>query len=299
MYSAATVVEQIRGYLDYCRIEKGLAKNSLDAYQRDLQKLGEFSVAECGGRTPGAEQLGLYLDTLYRSGLSSRSIARHVTTLRNFYRFLLRQGSIQADPTAFLSAPKHWSTLPKYLSLKQIEGLLAAPPQDKPTGLRDRAMLELLYAAGLRVSELCQLELSDLNLELGVLRVTGKGGRQRLVPAGRSALAAVQEYVTSARPALLRGRGSRYLFVTSRGDRLTRQAFWKLLINWGKKAGIFHGLTPHVLRHTFATHLLEGGADLRSVQTMLGHADISTTQIYTHVLRSRLKQTVEEHHPRA
>jgi len=160
-------------------------------------------------------------------------------------------------------------------------------------------MLELLYAAGLRVSELCQLELSDLNRDLGVLRVAGKGGRQRLVPVGKSALAAVERYLNEARPALLRGRGSRYLFVTARGTRLTRQAFWKLLLGYGKRAGIFHGLTPHVLRHTFATHLLEGGADLRSVQTMLGHADISTTQIYTHVLRSRLKRTVEEHHPRA
>ena len=160
-------------------------------------------------------------------------------------------------------------------------------------------MLELLYAAGLRVSELCQLELSDLNLELGVLRVTGKGGRQRLVPVGKSALAAVSHYLGTSRPKLLRGRGSQYLFVTSRGGRLTRQAFWKLLVLHGKKAGIFHGLTPHAIRHTFATHLLEGGADLRSVQTMLGHADISTTQIYTHVLRSRLRTTVEEHHPRA
>jgi integrase/recombinase XerD len=160
-------------------------------------------------------------------------------------------------------------------------------------------MLELLYASGLRVSELCQLELSDLNQELGVLRVTGKGGRQRMVPVGKSALAAVSGYLERGRASLLQGRGSRYLFVTSQGDRLTRQGFWKLLAVHGRKAGIFHGLTPHVIRHTFATHLLEGGADLRSLQTMLGHADISTTQIYTHVLRSRLKKTVEEHHPRA
>jgi len=212
---------------------------------------------------------------------------------------LLREGTIQGDPTAHLATPKQWSKLPKYLNLEQINRLVTSPEGSKPTGVRDRAMLELLYAAGLRVSELCQLELSDLNLELGVLRVTGKGGRQRLVPVGKSALAAVREYLETARPGLLRGRGSRYLFVTSRGGKLTRQAFWKLLAVHGRKVGIFRGLTPHVIRHTFATHLLEGGADLRSVQTMLGHADISTTQIYTHVLRSRLKKTVEEHHPRA
>ena len=240
-----------------------------------------------------------YLDSLYRAGLASRSIARHLATIRNYYSFLLRQGTIQSDPTAHLATPKQWSKLPKYLNLEQINRLVISPEGTKPTGVRDRAMLELLYAAGLRVSELCQLELSDLNLELGVLRVTGKGGRQRLVPVGKSALAAVHEYLETARPGLLRGRGSRYLFVTSRGGRLTRQAFWKLLAVHGRKAGIFRGLTPHVIRHTFATHLLEGGADLRSVQTMLGHADISTTQIYTHVLRSRLKKTVEEHHPRA
>jgi integrase/recombinase XerD len=160
-------------------------------------------------------------------------------------------------------------------------------------------MFELLYATGLRVSELCQVELSDLNLELGVLRVMGKGGRQRVVPVGRYALAAIASYLESSRPHLLRGRGCRYLFVTARGDRMTRQAFWRLLIANGKKAGIFRRLTPHVLRHSFATHLLEGGADLRSVQTLLGHADISTTQIYTHVLRTRLRKTVDEHHPRA
>jgi integrase/recombinase XerD len=299
MIPAVAMRDQIGAFLDYCRIEKGLAKNSLDAYGRDLARFAEYVSSRGWGEAPGLEALGEYVDSLYQAGLSSRSIARHITTLRNFYRFLLQQGALQTDPASLLAAPRQWSTLPKYLNLQQIEALFAAPPADKPTGIRDRAMLELLYAAGLRVSELCQLELSDLNRDLGVLRVAGKGGRQRLVPVGKSALAAVERYLNEARPALLRGRGSRYLFVTARGTRLTRQAFWKLLLGYGKRAGIFHGLTPHVLRHTFATHLLEGGADLRSVQTMLGHADISTTQIYTHVLRSRLKRTVEEHHPRA
>jgi integrase/recombinase XerD len=299
MPHAESFSDDVRTFLDYCRIEKGLAQNSLEAYRRDLDKFNSFSELESPGQVPGTEKLGKYLDSLYGSGLASRSIARHLTTLRGFYGFMLREGRIDADPTAFLASPKQWSSLPKYLNLSEIDRLIAAPQGSKPTGIRDRAMLELLYAAGLRVSELCQLELSDLNLELGVLRVTGKGGKQRIVPVGKAAIAAVTAYLENGRPNLLRGRGSRYLFVTARGGRLTRQAFWKLLVCLGKKAGIFRGLTPHVVRHTFATHLLEGGADLRSVQTMLGHADISTTQIYTHVLRSRLKKTVEEHHPRA
>ena len=295
MQSDAPLPAAIRDFLDYCRMEKGLSANTLDAYSRDLEKFRSYA----GAWMPDGEGVRLYLDSLYRSGLASRSIARYLTTLHNFYGFLLREGRIGDDPTTFLVSPKQWTNLPKYLNLGQIDRLIATPQSGKLTGIRDRAMLELLYAAGLRVSELCQLELSDLNPDMGVLRVTGKGGKQRLVPVGKSALRAAREYLENARPGLLRGRGSRYLFVTARGDKLTRQAFWKLLAGHGRKAGIFHGLTPHVVRHTFATHLLEGGADLRSVQTMLGHADISTTQIYTHVLRSRLKKTVEEHHPRA
>jgi integrase/recombinase XerD len=192
-----------------------------------------------------------------------------------------------------------WQKLPKRLSLEDIEKLLSAPDPSKPLGLRDRAMLELLFASGPRVSELCGLQLRDIDLQLGVLRLTGKGNKQRLVPVGKSALAAVDHYLRSARGVLLKGKDSRCLFVTSRGGPLTRQAFWKLLAAYGRKAGIGQPLTPHLLRHSFATHLLERGADLRSVQTMLGHADISTTQIYTHVLRSRLRQTVDRHHPRA
>src|SRR4029077_14985842 len=177
--------------------------------------------------------------------------------------------------------------------------IIEAPDTSRPNGLRDRAMMELLYASGLRVSELCKVGVSDLNLELGVLRTTGKGNKQRLVPVGKAAILAVRAYIESGRSGLLKGRASKYLFITARGGCMTRQGFWKHLGAYGKKAGIFHGLTPHVLRHSFATHLLEGGADLRSVQIMLGHADISTTQIYTHVMRSRLRDTVEKHHPRA
>jgi integrase/recombinase XerD len=300
MSDAVPFRAEILAFLDYCRIEKGLSFNSVDAYSRDLARFASFFAQETGRRDlPGPEELRRYLDSLYRSGLESRSIARHLTTLRGFSTFLLREGRIAADPTASLALPRRWSNLPKYLGLSEINRLLEAPDLTKPTGARDRAMLELLYATGLRVTELCELQLSDINGDLGVIRVTGKGNRQRLVPAGRAALAAVASYRDGARVTLLRGRASKYLFVTARGTRLTRQAFWKLLAGYGRKVGIFQRLTPHVLRHSFATHLLEGGADLRSVQTMLGHADISTTQIYTHVMRSRLRKTVDEHHPRA
>lgn len=299
MQNAAPFAGELASFLDYCRIEKGLAENSLAAYRRDLRRFLDYHHAASGGAPVGEADLGGYLDSLYRDGLASRSIARHLSTLRRFYSFLLREGAVASDPTELLPTPKQWSNLPKYLNTDQIDKLIAAAEGPKATQVRDRAMLELLYASGLRVSELCSLELSDINLEFGVLRVTGKGGKQRMVPVGSKAVAAVRGYLNHARASLLKGRGSAYLFVTARGGRLTRQGFWKLLASNGKRAGIFRGLTPHVIRHSFATHLLEGGADLRSVQTMLGHADISTTQIYTHVLRSRLKETVNEHHPRA
>jgi integrase/recombinase XerD len=290
---------EVTAFLNFCRIEKGLAANTLEAYSRDLRQFREFCGPAAAGAIPGEESVRRYLDALFRSALASRSIARHLTTLRNLYNFLLREGHVAADPVENIGSPKQWQTIPKYLNREQIDRLLQAPDPALRTGSRDRAMLELLYATGLRVSELCNLGLADLNLELGVLRTNGKGNRQRVVPVGRSAVAAVRAYLSSGRSRLLRGRVSKYLFVTARGGKLTRQAFWKLLAGYGKKVGIFHGLTPHVVRHSFATHLLEGGADLRSVQTMLGHADISTTQIYTHVVRSRLRKVLDEHHPRA
>jgi len=288
---------EMLAFLNFCRIEKGLSANSLDAYALDLAKWSAFRGDSPAA--PGADDLRRYLDHLYQSGLSQRSIARHLTTLRGLYGFLLREGKIAIDPTEHLGAPKQWQTIPKFLNLEDIEKIIQAPDIARPTGLRDRAMLELLYATGLRVSELCRLGLGDCNPDHGIVRTTGKGNKQRLVPVGREALQAVASYLESGRAALLKGRASRYLFVTARGSCLTRQCFWKLLTGYGRKAGIFHGVTPHVLRHSFATHLLEGGADLRSVQVMLGHSDISTTQIYTHVMRSRLRRTVEEHHPRA
>jgi integrase/recombinase XerD len=288
----------VNSFLNFCRVEKGLAVNSLAAYRRDLERFQRF-LSKTPAQQAGAEDVRAYLDSLYAAGLSARSVARHLTTLRNFFHFLLAEGIIPVDPTALLPLPRTWSAIPKFLNLQEIDCLLEVPDRNKPTGLRDRAMLELLYACGLRVSELCHLELSDINSELGVVRVTGKGNKQRLVPIGTSALQAVSDYLAGARPLLLHGRGSRYLFVTARGGKLTRQGFWKLLGKHGKEAGIFRHLSPHVVRHSFATHLLEGGADLRSLQAMLGHADISTTQIYTHVSRSRLRDTIDRHHPRA
>lgn len=299
MPSAAPFSAEIQAFLDYCRIEKGLSANSLEAYARDLGRFAAGCRTQPSGTFPDSEALRRHLDSLYQAGLESRSVARHLTTLRNFFTFLLREGKIQQDPTAWLALPRQWQNLPKYLNHTEVDRLLEAPDLRKATGMRDRAMLELLYASGLRVTELCEVQLSDLNEQLGVVLVMGKGNKQRLVPVGRPALSAVTAWRDSARGRLLRGRSSKYLFVTARGTRLTRQAFWKLLAGYGKKVGIFHRLTPHVVRHSFATHLLEGGADLRSVQTMLGHADISTTQIYTHVLRSRLRKTLDEHHPRA
>jgi integrase/recombinase XerD len=299
MLSAAQYSVRIQAFLDHCRIEKGLSDNSLDAYSRDLARFAASVAAEPPDDFPSPDALRRYLDSLFEAGLESRSVARHLTTLRNFTAFLLREGKLSKDPAACLTLPRQWQNIPKYLSTKEVDDLLAAPDPATRTGARDRAMLQLLYASGLRVTELCQLQLSDFMEDLGVVRVMGKGCKQRLVPVGREALSAVLSYLNGPRAGLLKGRSSRYLFVTARGSCMTRQSFWKLITGYGRKAGVFRRLTPHVVRHSFATHLLEGGADLRCVQTMLGHADISTTQIYTHVMRSRLRKTLDEHHPRA
>ena len=299
MTHTGSLAVQVRLFLDFCRMEKGLAENSVSSYALDLERFTAFS----GGREipvpETAEQIQAYLDSLYAAGLAGRSVARHLTTIRNFYRHLQREQVMAHNPTELMGAPKIGQALPHYLNAGDMERLLEAPPAATPNGMRDRAMLQLLYASGLRVSELCAVELNDLNLTLGYLRVTGKGNKQRLVPMGQTAIRAIEAYVTGGRPAVLKGRASRYIFVTSRGSKMTRQGFWKLLAAHGKSCGLFHNLSPHVLRHTFATHLLEGGADLRSVQTMLGHADIGTTQIYTHVARGRLRAVVDRHHPRA
>lgn len=289
---------KMKSYLQFCRVEKGLSSNSLASYRLDLERFGRFT----GGADPSCvslDTLRSYIDRLQGEKMSNRSVARHITTLRGFFQFLHEEGCISANPADLLSSPKMGERLPKYLSEQRVDRLLAAPVADSSTGMRDRAMLDLLYATGLRASELISLRIADLDCSAGTLRVIGKGDKQRIVPVGRQALCSVENYLSGQRPALLKGRTSPYLFVTARGGRMTRQGFWKLVRVHGKSAGIFQNLSPHVLRHTFATHLLEGGADLRSVQTMLGHSDIGTTQIYTHVLKSRLEQTIKQHHPRA
>jgi integrase/recombinase XerD len=299
LMTESTVSRGIQSFLAFCRMEKGLSLNSLDAYARDLADFRAFAEPQTNGEWPQAEDLVLYLNQLYKKDLSSRSIARHLSAVRGLFHFLLSEGQISSDPTEHLSTPKQWATIPKFLNRDQIEKLIQAPDTTRPNGLRDRAMFELLYATGIRVSELIQIKTSSLDTGLGLIRVTGKGNKQRIVPVHAEALRIIRQYTESARIELLKGRASAFLFVTARGGPMTRQAFWASVRLNGKKAGIFHNLSPHVLRHTFATHLLEGGADLRSLQAMLGHSDLSTTEIYTHVVRSRLRNTVDQHHPRA
>jgi integrase/recombinase XerD len=290
---------RVRDFLAFCRMEKGLSKNSLEAYARDLADFQSFAEPLSRGNYPLEEHLVAYVNSLYQRGLESRSIARRLSAFRGFYHFLQAEGELAADPMENLRSPKQWSNLPRFMNRDQMERLIAAPNASRPSGIRDRAMLEMLYATGMRVTELIELRFSAIDMQMGLVRVTGKGNKQRLVPVHERALTSVREYLLNARPALLKGRSSPILFVTARGAGMTRQAFWAAIKSAGKKAGIFQGLSPHVLRHTFATHLLEGGADLRSVQAMLGHADISTTEVYTHVARARLRETIDRHHPRA
>ena len=298
MGSEGGLASAAEAFLAWCRIEKGLAPQTLSAYGLDIARFNSYWNQLNTEGLPSAGELGAYIDSFYREGYSSRTVARHLTTLRSFYRFLLQEGRMQEDATRFLRAPKQWRNLPKYLTREQVSRLLAEPKLDPPNEERDRAMLEVLYASGLRVSELCGVKLSDVNLSLGYLRVTGKGGKTRMIPLGQKAQEAIREYQGRARGRLLGSRPSPYLFVTARGGPLTRQGFWKRLGLYRLRAGIDAKLSPHVLRHSFATHLLEGGADLRSIQAMLGHADIATTEIYTHVFRPRLREIVDRHHPR-
>jgi integrase/recombinase XerD len=298
MEGTLSLESAVRSYLHFCRTEKGLSGNTLDSYRRDLQQFQTFA----GPTTPGTislETLRSYLDHLRTNRLSHRSIARQVTTLRGFFGFCLEEEVVSSDPTELLAAPKIGSALPNFLDRPQIDRLLEAPDSSTRIGLRDLAMLDLLYATGMRVSELISVRVADLDFAAGLVRVTGKGNKQRMVPVGKAALQSVERYFQEQRPQFLHGRISPFLFVTARGTRMTRQCFWNLLRGHGRKAGMHGSLSPHVLRHTFATHLLQGGADLRSLQTMLGHADIGTTQIYTHVMPSHLRETVDRHHPRA
>ncbi len=285
-------------YLDALVTERGLARNTVEAYARDLKRLGEDLEAEGEDLlTAGAPELSAHLRRLRRGGLSPRSITRAVASIRGFYAFLIEDRRRKDDPAVHLISPKTWRTLPKVLSEAQVEALLAAPDLGKPLGVRDRAMLELLYASGLRVSELVGLELGQLRLDQGFLVAFGKGSKERIVPVGERAEAWVGRYLEDVRPVLVRGRHE-VVFVNFRGRGMTRQGFWKILKAYGRDVAV-RDLSPHVLRHSFASHLLEHGADLRAVQMMLGHADISTTQIYTHIHQQRLKTLYDRFHPRA
>ena len=287
-------------FRSYLRVEKGLATNSVLAYMRDLQKLAAFAAARSREvATLDRESLEEWSRELRQQGLGARSLQRAHVSARGFYRFLLQDRAIAEDPTEKLQAPRSARPLPRFLSRDEVERLLSQPDPSTPRGARDRAMLELLYASGLRVSELVGLTVAQCNLRLGIVTCMGKGSKERVVPMGRAALESIKAYLDEPRAALLGHRASNHLFVSRLGARLTRQGFWKILRAYGRKTGIRKALAPHVVRHSFATHLLENGADLRSVQMMLGHADISTTQIYTHVTRERLKQIYRKYHPRA
>jgi integrase/recombinase XerD len=290
------LVEQ---FLDALWAERGLSRNTLQSYRYDLAQLAAQQRARGRQLTAASrEDLLHFLAAQMRAGRSPRSLSRYLSGFRQFYRWLLREGRIARDPTALIESPKLGRGLPRALNEQQVTGLLEAPAVETARGLRDRTMLELMYASGLRVSELVGLELQDVNLNQGVVRVTGKGGKERLVPLGGEALAWLQRYLREARPELTRGSGCAQMFVTARRAGMTRQAFWHAIRKYALAAGISQAVSPHMLRHSFATHLLNHGADLRVVQLLLGHSDLSTTQIYTHIAREGLKQMHRKHHPR-
>ena len=289
-------------YLTHLAVERRLAVNSIESYARDLNQLARFAAG--GGRAIESLQradLERFVRDLMAEGRSPRSVAREVACVRGFYRFLVIDGRLPASPADDLQPPRAWQVLPTYLSVDEVDALIAQPDVSTPRGLRDRALIELLYATGLRVSELVSLRPADLNLEASFLTCTGKGDKQRVVPIGDEAAMWVSRYMRESRKALLGRRSSPRLFVNARGGGpgLTRVGFWKILKGYAKQAGLKTSLSPHTLRHSFATHLLERGADLRAIQMMLGHADLSTTQIYTHVLEHRMRAVYDSCHPRA
>ena len=297
------IATAIAAFLTHVRVEKGLSPNTVSAYRRDLLKFEEFAKKKkLAVESVSRDDLVDFLASLYRQKLESRTVARNLVTMRNFFRFTLVQELRTDDPCLNLESPKIRRSLPGYLRLEEVEKLLAQPDEKQPLGLRDRAMFEVLYSTGLRVSELVGLRVMDMDRAAGCVRCIGKGDKERIVPIGKKAIALVERYLRDARPKLLGGANKAnvtMMFINRRGGPLSRVGVWKILSAYGRQAGMRKGLTPHMLRHSFATHLLERGADLRSVQLMLGHSDISTTQIYTHVVEERLKQIYKAHHPRA
>jgi integrase/recombinase XerD len=286
-------------FLRYLSVERGLSRNTLAAYRTDLAKLSGFSNA-CGKDLLSLQpdDLTAFVRSLHKKGLDPRSIARTLVAVRGFYKFLIQDAHLRLDPSANLEAPKSWQSLPRFLATEEVEMLLSAPDTSTDLGLRDKAMLELLYATGLRVSELVGLSPGNLDLDIGFLKVFGKGGKERVVPIGTNAVEWTRKYV-AIRPRLLaQAKATAALFIAEGGHPISRQAFWRIVVSYGEKARVGH-ITPHLLRHSFATHLLENGADLRSVQMMLGHSDITTTQIYTHITNERLREIYRKFHPRA
>ncbi len=289
----------LRRFLESVWMERGLSANTLAAYRADLTALARW-LEERRVNLLSASRTDLlaFIAARVEGGARPRSTARQLSSFRRFYRFMVREGLIEADPTAQIAMPKIGRSLPKSLTEAEVDALLEAPTVGDPLGHRDRTMLEVLYATGLRVSELVSLKHNQVNLNQGVMRVLGKGNRERLIPLGEEAVRWVQQFVQGPRVEILLDRQTDYLFPTRRGDRMTRQAFWHIIKRYSKKAGVEKELSPHTLRHAFATHLLNHGADLRVVQMLLGHSDLSTTQIYTHVARERLKDLHARHHPR-
>lgn len=285
-------------FINYLRVEKGLSQNTLSAYQIDLDKVSRFA-GEIGKDllTLERDDIKAFIRHLHKSGLEAKSIGRTLVTVRNLFKFLLLDGIIKRDPSENIETPKSWQSLPKFLIPEEVEQLLESPDITTDAGIRDKTMLEVLYATGLRVSELVAIKMNDLNLDVGLITTLGKGSKERTVPMGRSAAEWVKRYLP-IRQRFLKGANSPLLFVSSKGGPISRQVFWKIIVSYGEQAKIGH-ITPHLLRHSFATHLLENGADLRSVQMMLGHSDISTTQIYTHITKERLREIYKKFHPRA
>lgn len=289
----------LQRFLDAVWMERGLSVNTLAAYRADLTALGRWLEAHDSALlTAKRTELLAFIAARVEGGSRPRSTARQLSSFRRFYRFMVRDGLISADPTAQIAIPKIGRSLPKSLTEAEVDALLQAPSVTDPLGHRDRTMLEVLYATGLRVSELVSLKHNQVNLNQGVMRVVGKGNRERLIPLGDEAVGWVQQFMQGPRAEILLERQTDYLFPTRRGDRMTRQAFWHIIKRYSKKGGVARELSPHTLRHAFATHLLNHGADLRVVQMLLGHSDLSTTQIYTHVARERLKELHSQHHPR-
>lgn len=293
--------DTLKDFIYFLAVEKGLAKNTLESYERDLKAFLTYLQKESVLNTREIRRTHIlgYLAGLRAKGLANSTVSRNLASIRSFFHFLLQERLIKENPSNDLESPKQEKRLPRVISMKEIDSLLKQPDETKTNGIRDKAMLELLYATGIRVTELIDLGVNDVNTESGYIRCTGKGSKERIVPVGNLAIQKVKNYMENSRPRLVKDLKQTSLFVNQHGRRLTRQGFWKIIKKYGRQAQINKEITPHTLRHSFATHLLENGADLRSVQEMLGHADISTTQIYTQVSKSKLRDVYERAHPRA